>query len=147
MVDGLQHLGHLAADDPPRQALGQRRLADAGIADEQRVVLVAPAEDLDGPLDLRLASDQRIDPAVSRLPVQVHAVAFQSFMPFANNLLAAALVVGALHRSPTLLARNLGDAVGDEVHGIEASHLLHLQEVDRVRLRAPKKARPERSRR
>ena len=53
-------------------------------------------------------------------------------MPFANNLLAAAFVVGALHRSPTLLARNLGDAVGDKVHGIEASHLLHLQEVDRV---------------
>jgi len=53
-------------------------------------------------------------------------------MPFANNLFAAALVVGALHRSPTLLARYLRNAVGDEVHGIEASHLLHLQEVDRV---------------
>ena len=87
----LEHVRHLAADDPPREPLRQRRLADAGIADEQRVVLVAPAEDLDGPLDFGLASDQRIDPTIGRFPVQVHAVAFQSFMPFANNLLAACL--------------------------------------------------------
>ena len=144
---GLEHVGHLAADDAPGQAFGQGRLADAGIADEQRVVLVAPAEDLDGPFDLRLAADQRIDPAVGRLPVQVHAVAFQSFMPLANNLLAAAFVVGAMHRSTTLLARNLGDAVGDvsSRHRGESSPALARSRPHVIRV--PRKARPERWRR
>ena len=69
-----QHLGHLALDDQPRQALGDRGLADAGLADVQRVVLAAPAQDLDGALDLELAADQRIDAAVLRLRVEVGGV-------------------------------------------------------------------------
>jgi hypothetical protein len=36
-------------------------LADAGVADEERVVLLAAAEHLDGALDLQLAPDQRVD--------------------------------------------------------------------------------------
>ncbi len=62
-VDGAvrEHLGHLALDDQARQAFGDRGLADAGFADVQRVVLAAPAQDLDGALDLELAADQRID--------------------------------------------------------------------------------------
>jgi hypothetical protein len=65
-VDGGagQHLRHVALDDLARQALGDRGLADAGIADQQRVVLGAAAQDLDGALDLAVAADQRIDLAV-----------------------------------------------------------------------------------
>ena len=37
------------------------------------------------------------------------------------------------------LAGNLGDAVGDEVNGIETRHVLHLQEIDRMRLAFRKK--------
>ena len=44
-----------------RQPLGDRGLADAGLADEQRVVLAAAAQDLDHALELVLAADQRID--------------------------------------------------------------------------------------
>ena len=58
-----EHLRHLAADDLAREAFGDRGLADAGIADQQRVVLLPPAQHLDGALDLGLAADQRIDPA------------------------------------------------------------------------------------
>ena len=48
-------------DDLARQALGDGGLADAGIADQQRVVLLAAAQDLDRALHLGLAADQRID--------------------------------------------------------------------------------------
>ncbi len=57
----LQHFRHVALDDALGQALGDRRLADAGIADIERVVLGAAAEHLDGAVDLGLAADQRID--------------------------------------------------------------------------------------
>ena len=62
-IDGAaaQHFGHFAADDLARQAFGDRGLADAGIAHEQRIVLLAAAQDLDGALDFRRAADQGID--------------------------------------------------------------------------------------
>ena len=58
---GLEHLGHVALDDLAREAFGDRGLADAGIADIERVVLRPAAEDLDGAIDLGHAADQRID--------------------------------------------------------------------------------------
>ena len=61
-----QDLRHLALDDQARQALGQRGLADAGLADEQRIVLAPPTENLHGALDLGLPADQRIDLASLR---------------------------------------------------------------------------------
>ena len=75
-VDGAvgQHLRHLVLDDQQRQAFGHGGLADAGFADEQRVVLAAPAEDLDGALDLVLAADQRIDAPFPRQLVEVGGV-------------------------------------------------------------------------
>ncbi len=57
----LQHLGHVALDDLAREAFGDRGLADAGIADVERVVLRPAAEDLHRPVDLGHAADQRID--------------------------------------------------------------------------------------
>lgn len=117
----------------PSKALGKSSLANARVANEQGIVLVAPAQDLDGPFDFGLATDQWVDPTISSFPVQVYAVAFQSFMPFTNNLLATSVVVVALHRPTTLLAGYLADAVGDVIHGIQTSHILHLQEIDRMR--------------
>ena len=70
----LEHLRHLARDDLAGQAFGDGGLADAGIADEQRVVLLPAAEDLDRALDLGLAADQRVDLAVLRLLVEVDAI-------------------------------------------------------------------------
>ena len=55
-----------------RETFGDRRFADARLADEQRIVLAPPAKDLDGPLQLRNASDERIDLAVLGAFVQVH---------------------------------------------------------------------------
>ena len=57
-----QDLRHVAGDDPMGQALGDGGLADAGLADQGRVVLRPSRQDLDDPLDLLLAADDR-DPA------------------------------------------------------------------------------------
>ena len=64
---------HVAGDDPVGQALGDRGLADARLADERRVVLRLPAEDLDDPLDLLLAPDDGIQLARARGLGQVDA--------------------------------------------------------------------------
>ena len=56
-----QYLGHALLDDHACESLGQRGLADAGLADVQRIVLAAAAENLDGALDLEFAADQGVD--------------------------------------------------------------------------------------
>ena len=57
----LQALGHVAVDDAPREPLDDGRLAHAGLADEHRVVLGAPAEHLDDAADLLVAADDRVE--------------------------------------------------------------------------------------
>ena len=61
-----QRLRHVAGDDAVGEALGDRRLADAGLADERRVVLRPARQDLDDPLDLLLAADDRVELAGAR---------------------------------------------------------------------------------
>ena len=73
----FQHLRHVALDDLLGEPLGDRGLADAGIADIERVVLGAAAEHLDGAAQLRLAADQRIDLARARLRVEIDAPGVQ----------------------------------------------------------------------
>ena len=70
----LEPLGHVAADDPLGEALDDRRLADAGLADQDRVVLGAPRQDLDDAADLVVAADDRVELARPRLGGQVAAV-------------------------------------------------------------------------
>ena len=55
-----QDVRDVAGDDPVGEALGDGRLADARLADQGRVVLrLAARQDLDDPLDLLLAADDR----------------------------------------------------------------------------------------
>ena len=68
-----QALGHVAVDDPLRQALDDRGLADPGVADQHRVVLGAAGEDLDHAADLLVAADHRVELARLRLGGQVAA--------------------------------------------------------------------------
>ncbi len=56
----LEALGDVARDDPLGQPLDDGRLADARLADQDRVVLGPPREDLDDPADLRIAADDRV---------------------------------------------------------------------------------------
>ena len=138
----LEHLRHLALDDLAGEALGDRGLADAGVADEERVVLLPAAQDLDRALDLGLAADQRIDLAVLRLLVEVDAIGVERvallLLP-AVRLVAAGralvrLLLGAARRAGLGQARALGDAVADVVDRVVAGHVLLLQEIGGVAL-------------
>ena len=61
-----ERLGHLAADDVGGEALDDGGLADAGLADEHRVVLGAARQHLHDALDLLLAPDHRVELLVAR---------------------------------------------------------------------------------
>ena len=60
-----QRLGHVAGDDPLGQALDDGGLADAGLADQHRVVLGPPGQHLDDPADLGVPADDRVELAVA----------------------------------------------------------------------------------
>ena len=87
-------------------------LPTPGIADEQRVVLGAPAEDLDGALDLGLAADQHVDLALAGLRVEVGAVGAERLAApcWLRSLLG--LLGGTTHATLLRQAWALGDAVG-----------------------------------
>ena len=56
---------HLVGDDLLGEALDDGGLADAGLADQDRVVLRAPRQDLHHALDFLLATDQRVELALA----------------------------------------------------------------------------------
>src|SRR5690606_3536695 len=85
----LELLGHLAVDDALGQALDDRGLADAGLADQHRVVLGAPLQHLDGAADLLVAADHRVELAGFGAGGQVDGVLLQG--------LALVLGILALH--------------------------------------------------
>ncbi len=100
--------GHVARDDPLRQPLGDRRLAHAWLADQDRVVLGPPAEDLDDAADLGIAADNRVDLALAGELDEVAAVAFQGLVLVFGVLVGHALATAdLLERLEHLL---LGDA-------------------------------------
>ena len=61
----LQAFRHVAIDDAQGQALDDRGLADAGLADQHRIVLGSTRQDLDGAADFLVASDHRVELAVA----------------------------------------------------------------------------------
>ncbi len=132
---GLQDLGHVALDDLAREALGDRGLPDAGVADVQRVVLAAAAQDLDRAVDLRHPADQRIDLALLGLFVEVDGELLERALALGalGFTLGGFLVVGAFG-GRGLDRAALADAVADEADRIEAAHVLLLQEIDCVAL-------------
>ena len=62
----FQAFRHVAVDDAQRQAFNDRGLADARLADQDRIVLGAPRQHLDGAADFFVAADHRIELAVAR---------------------------------------------------------------------------------
>ena len=72
-----QQVRHGAVDDHLGKTLDDRRLAHARLAQKNRVVLLASAEDLDHPLDLVLATDHRVELVLSSQLGQVAAETVQ----------------------------------------------------------------------
>ena len=132
-----QNLRHLFIDDAFGQAFGDRRLANPGVTDIKRVVLGAAAKHLDGAFDFGFPADQRIDLAVLGFLVQVDAIGVQRFVAlllasFAGFRATDHVVLHALHRLGLLETGDLGDAMADIVHRVQARHVLLLQEIDGV---------------
>ena len=65
---------HVAIDDAQRQALDDGGLADAGLADQHRIVLGAARQHLHGAADFLVAADHRIELAVARRLGQVAGI-------------------------------------------------------------------------
>ena len=76
----LEALRHVALDDALRQAFGDGGLADAGLADQDGVVLGAPGEHLDGAPDLLVAADDGVDLAFGGSRREVARVALQGIV-------------------------------------------------------------------
>ena len=68
---------HVAIDDAQSQPLDDRRLADAGLADQHRIVLGAPRQHLNGAADLLVAANDRIELAVARRLREVAGIFLQ----------------------------------------------------------------------
>ncbi len=102
----LQPFGHVALHDADGEALGDGRLADAGLADEHGVVLRPPRKDLEHAADLLVAPDHGVDFAFAGELVEVAGVAVERFV------------------------LRLGVGVGD---ALAAAHLLHRVEYALLR--------------
>ena len=59
-----QAFGHFVVDDALREAFDDGRLADAGLADQDRVVLRTALQDLDRAADLVVTTDDRVELAL-----------------------------------------------------------------------------------
>jgi len=69
--------GTSPANDSLGQALDDGRLADPGLADQDRVVLGTTREHLDDPADLTVSADDGVELAVARGGGQIDAVLLQ----------------------------------------------------------------------
>ncbi len=123
----LERLGHVAVGDALGQALDDGRLADAGLADEDGVVLGPPRQHLDDPPDLVLAADDRVELALAGQGGQVAGVFLEDLV------LALGLGIGhalrAADRGQGLEDRVLVDAVrAQDPRGLALRVLEHGQE-------------------
>ncbi len=106
----LQRLGHITVHDALREAFGDGRLADAGLADEHRIVLGAPREHLNHAADLLVAADHRIE------------------LPLARHL--GEVTRELLQRLILVLRRLVGDLVG-AANGLERREERLLRDAER----------------
>ena len=120
--------GNLAPCDPQREPLDDGALAHARLADQDRIVLLAPREDLDDAVDLAVAADDRIDLSV--------ACELREICAELCERVARRLLDGTLRGfEPGLAYRYLGAEVvacgealqlfGDDLRG-DAVHLQHV---------------------
>ena len=127
---------HIVVQQARGQPFGQRRLADAGVADEDRVVLAAAAEDLDRALQFGGAADERVELPLPGAVREVDAVGAQRIGGGGGGLVAVrvgTLVVAA--RRACRIVRHLGDAVRDEVEDVEPRDVVLAEQLSGVGLR------------
>ena len=127
-----QDIRHFAPRDAPGEPFGDRGLADASLADQQRIVLAPAAQHLHHALDFRLAADQRIDLAVLRELVQVLRELGKRRFLLRGGVVRFRIRLAARLRG--VAAVRLRDAVRNEIDDVEPRHALLLQVVDGMRI-------------
>ena len=125
-----QDFGNITLDDAPCQPFGNRRFADTGLADQQRIVLAAAAKCLDDALQFCFTSDQRVDTALPGQGIEINREAFQRkrarrVLRFRGFGFRVAARRGLLH---------LADAVRNVVDHVEPGNPLFLQKINGVRI-------------
>ena len=73
-LSAFERRRHIGLEQPQREALGERRLAHARLADEHGIVLPTTAENLNCPLQLGLAPNQWIEMAGGRSFAEIDRV-------------------------------------------------------------------------
>ena len=140
----LQAHGDVALGDPLRDALSDGRLADARLADEAGVVLLAAAQNLNRAVNFAVAAHDVVQPALPGLAGQILTIGIEEFA--AGRLLAVFLGLfavsgfalrldaqregraGAGHEvviSLALLALRRLAHIHHEGEGVRVSHLVH----------------------
>ena len=120
----LQALRHVAIDDSQRQAFGDRGFANAGLADEHRVVLRSPRQDLDRAANLVVATDDGIELALAGGFGQVPRIALQRVIGVLGRCRIGGTALAQLvNRSVEAVRRHA--RVGEDTKGLRT--LLHRQ--------------------
>ena len=83
--------GHVAVDDALREPFDDRRLADAGLADEHRIVLGAARQHLHDAANLLVAADDGIELALARRLGEVARVALERLILILGRLVGDAM--------------------------------------------------------
>ncbi len=122
-LGALEQIRDVVLQQPRRETFGERRLADAGVADEHRVVLAPAAEDLHRPLQLVGAADERIELAGARPRRQVGRVRRQRIARRGAAAFTRVRLPRPDRRKSRLVPwrrrRHLGDPVRDELRDVE----------------------------
>ena len=124
-----EDLRHVAFNDAPRQAFGNRGLAHTRLAHQQRIVLAPPAQRLHDALEFALAPDQRIDFSRDCERIQIERVSLERT--------AGRLLLLGLRFAIALAGRGLrhfADAVRNEIHDVQPRHAFLMQEINCVRI-------------
>ena len=140
----LQALRDVARDDPLREPLDDRRLADARLADQHRVVLRAPREHLDHAADLLVAPDHRVELALLGELGQVAAELLERLVGALGILRRDPLAAAHLLRAPRAArraGRRRARAAGARSRRTRRSSSLHLLlgAVEHLGERAPRR--------
>ena len=95
----LERLRHVAGNNPARETFDDRGLADAGLANQDRIVFRPSRKHLHHAPDFVIASDDRIDLAPPRQLCQVASVFFQRL------IFPLGILIGHALRTSHLLQR------------------------------------------
>ena len=120
-----EEAGHFAVGDALRQTFDDGGLADAGLADQHRIVLGAAAEDLDDALEFAVAADERIELPVHRGLGQVAGELGQQ-----AGLALALLLRGLLLRDAGQLVANLRKLQAALLQDLRGEALLFAQQAE-----------------